>query len=80
MVRVYGLLRSKTTETIEVQAPTVEEAKATVLAGLPADTNVIEFRNESHGNSPATLHATTRSTATVSHDATGDHYETVLAQ
>ena len=80
MVRVYGVLRLKATETVEVQAATVEEAKATVLAGLPAGTDVIEFRHESHGNGPVTLHATTRSTATVSPEATGDHYESALAQ
>ncbi|GAB3615437.1 hypothetical protein GCM10027415_37770 [Humibacter ginsengisoli] len=37
MMRVYGRLRVKATEAIEVEATTIEDAKAAVLAQLAAD-------------------------------------------
>ena len=80
MVRVYGRLRSQATQTIQVEAATVEDAKAKVLAGLPANVDVIEFRHDSRGTGPVTLTATTRSTDTVPHEVTADDYATAYAQ
>lgn len=80
MVRVYGRLRSQATQTIEVEAVTVDAAKAKVLANLPANVDVIEFRHESRGSGPVTMHATTRSTDTVPHEVTGEDYAAAYAQ